>query len=487
MMGCSLFVNVKFYQFDKTVNLRVPDWTCVQKGLFMADKTINSPPGKGAHLKIEDRAKIEYGLNHNHSIRSIAKDLGKAPSSVAREIERNCTVLKDYANSCSKTDYCKVRHACGDMTCNALCRSRCITSCFERCPEYEEMECERLKKSPHVCNACVNLRHKGRPCHLVRKVYRASEAHAKYRETLVNRRNGFDLTLGELIDIDNVVSPCLKKGQSPYHIMQNNVLPISLSTLYRIVDSGELEAGNTDLKQKLRRKVRKTERHGEKVSKKIQEAKVGHMYGDFLKYMAEHDTFHTEIDSVIGKRDESPALLTIHYPGLQMQLAFYLAEHTAVNVVVKLDAIEQILGYELFCEAFPVILTDNGSEFADVAGIERSVLCPGMKRTHVFYCEPNRSDQKASCENNHRLIRDVIPKSTSLVPYTQYDITLMMNHINSYCRKKSFGKCAYDLAMEVFPQEYFDLLGLYRIPPNDVYLKPQLLKEAYLKAKERDK
>ncbi|MBR0379597.1 MAG: hypothetical protein IJH62_03455 [Mogibacterium sp.] len=81
----------------------------------------------------------------------------------------------------------------------------------------------------------------------------------------------------------------------------------------------------------------------------------------------------------------------------------------------------------------------------------------------------------------------MIPKSTSLIPYSQYDITLMMNHINSYCRKKSFGKCAYDLAMDAFPQEYFDLLGLYRVPPNEVILKPELLREAYSKAKAADR
>ena len=451
----------------------------LRKDIFMSKKSNSSVKPKGSHLTIEDRAKIEYGLNHKHAIRAIAKELGKSPSSVKREVERNCTVLSDYVNNCTKADYCKVHHACGNMTCNALCRSRCMTTCFEACSEYEEMECERLKRSPHVCNSCSYLKYEGRPCHLERKVYRATEAHAKYRDVLVGRRSGFDLTLSELIDIDNVVSPLLKKGQSPYHIIQNNVLPISLSTLYRIVDGGELKAGNLDLKQKLRRKPRKTSRHGEKISQKIREAKIGHMYGDFLKFMAAQDTFHVEMDCVIGKRDEPPAILTLHYPGLQMQLAFYLPEHTANNVIAKLDAIELLLGYDLFGEAFPVILTDNGSEFADVAGIERSAFNPKLKRTNVFYCEPNRSDEKASCENNHRLIRDVIPKGTSLKPYTQEDITLMMNNINSYCRKKSFGRCAYDLAMDVFPGEFFDLLGLYKVDPNEVTLKPSLLKEAY--------
>lgn len=453
----------------------------------MSKQSIKSPPKKGSHFTLEDRAKIEYGLNHGHSIRSIAKDLDKAPSSVKREIERNCTPLKDYANSCAHINSCQVHHACGRTDCNVLCRNRCRATCYEWCDKYEVWECDKLKTSPHVCNGCKYLNRRPVPCSHDRKVYYAHKAHSKYRETLTERRCGFDLTLGEMIDIDNTVSPLLKKGQSPYHIMQSNVLPISLSTLYRIVDSGELEAGNLDLKQKLRRKPRKTERHGEKLSKKVRDAKVGHMYGDFLKYMAEHDTFHTEMDCVIGKRDEPPALLTIHFPGLQMQLAFYLTEHTAFNVVTKLNDIEQLLGYNLFCMVFPVILTDNGSEFADVAGIERSVFDPRLKRTHVFYCEPNRSDEKASCENNHRLIRDVIPKSTSLMPYTQADISLMMNHINSYCRKKSFGKCAYDLAMDVFPEEFFDLLGLYKVPANEVMLKPHLLKAAYEKAKTGNK
>ena len=61
---------------------------------------------KGSHLTLEDRAKIEYGLNHGHSIRSIAREIGKAPSSVKREIERNCNLVKDYANNCAHINSC---------------------------------------------------------------------------------------------------------------------------------------------------------------------------------------------------------------------------------------------------------------------------------------------------------------------------------------------------------------------------------------------
>ena len=437
---------------------------------------------KGSHFTQTDRAKIEYGLNKGHSIRAISKDLNKAPSSVKREIERNFTIIKNYANACAKIDGCSVRHVCGRSDCNRLCRNACRLQCHKWCSEYEESSCPRLDESPHLCNSCPNLNRRVKGCTFTRHVYYADQAHQRYKSTLHDKRAGFDLTLGEIIGIDNVVSPLIKKGQSPYHIMQNNVLPISLSTLYRIVHEGEITATDTDLKQKVRRKPRKTQRHGEKLAKRIHEAKIGHMYEDFLKYMSENDTFHVEMDCVLGKLGEPPAILTLHYPGLQMQLAFYLEDKTAFNVVLMLDNIEKVLGSNLFNRAFPVILTDNGGEFADVQGIERSVFNHKRKRTALFFCEPNRSDEKGSCENNHKLIREVIPKSTSLIPYTQADLTLMMNHINSYCRKKSFGKCAYDLAMEVFPERFFDLLGLFKIHANEVVLKPSLLNEAFSKA-----
>jgi len=440
----------------------------------MSKQLNQSSEGKYTHLAIEDRAKIEYGLNHKHSIRAISKELGKSPSTITREIQRNSTYTKGIGNDCIYINECDIHHICGNLSCNALCKKRCSKTCAKWCASYESGSCHRLLESPHVCNACPKL--SARQCNRNQVVYRARDAHNKYRELLVERRAGFDLTLGELVDLDETVSPLIKKGQSPYHIVQTNDIPVSLSTLYRIVASEELDARDIDLKQKVRRKERKSNRHGTKISDQIRMAKVGHMYGDFLKYMAEHDTFHVEMDCVIGKQTEPAALLTLHYPNLMMQLAIYLEFHTSACVVDALDTIEQVLGAELFVETFPVILTDNGAEFSDVESIERSFFNRKKQRTKLFFCEPNRSDEKGSCENNHRLIREVIPKGTSLTAYNQADITLMMNHINSYCRKKLFGKCAYDLAMDVFPEEFFDLLGLYKIEPEEVTLKPSLLK-----------
>ena len=34
-------------------------------------------------------------------------------------------------------------------------------------------------------------------------------------------------------------------------------------------------------------------------------------------------------------------------------------------------------------------------------------------RTRIYYCDPNRSDQKGALEKNHEYIRYVLPKGTS--------------------------------------------------------------------------
>jgi IS30 family transposase len=149
--------------------------------------------------------------------------------------------------------------------------------------------------------------------------------------------------------------------------------------------------------------------------------------------------------------------------------------HTSKCVVDVLDNLERALGYEMFKRIFGLILTDNGHEFTDIAGMERSVF--GGKRTHIYFCDPNRSDQKAQCETNHKLIRYVLPKKTSFEFLTQEKVTLMVNHINSYPRKSLMGVSPYKMVRGVFPTRFLESLGLRMIPVRSINLTPSLLKK----------
>ncbi len=147
---------------------------------------------------------------------------------------------------------------------------------------------------------------------------------------------------------------------------------------------------------------------------------------------------------------------------------------TAKDVVAALDKIEISLGPDLFKECFPLIKTDNGREFTDIEGMERSCIT-GEKRTRIFFCEPNRSDEKGACENNHKYIRYIIPKGTSLEPFNQGDISLMMDHINSFAGKSLRGRSPYQVGKIFLPEDFFVFLGLTEIAPDDVNLTPSLL------------
>ena len=73
-------------------------------------------------------------------------------------------------------------------------------------------------------------------------------------------------------------------------------------------------------------------------------------------------------------------------------------------------------------------------------------------------------------------MRRIVPKGTSVDRFMQADMTLATNHINSYVRKSLFEKCPYDLARDIFPDDFFVLLGLEQIPAKEVLLAPGLLK-----------
>lgn len=428
---------------------------------------------KGTHLTSDDRVRLETLLNEGASLRYIAECLNKSPSSVSREIKRH-TVIKTPRNcrDCLFYKDCTVRNACRTR---GSCPKRCKNCRKARtyCSDFVQTFCDSLETaSPHLCNSC----HKHHLCSMEQHLYSADVAQQEYRDTLVNSRNGFDLTGEQLDRIDRTITPLVKKGQSIYHIVQTNQeeLSVSESSIRRLIKASELEVRDIDLRDAVRRRPRKKKK--EHPLPPVN--KTGHLYKDYLEYIGQNDVPVVQMDCVEGKKEDHSVLLTLHFAMSHMQLAFLLGEHTAGSVVNALDSIEKELGAGLFSSCFPLILTDNGHEFSDIEGMERSVF--GGKRTKIFFCEPNRSDQKGACENNHKLIRTIIPKGSTLDNYTQKDITLMMNHINSYKRKALLGCCPKELADKMLPQEFFEKLGIKRIRGNQVTLDPSLLNRGSL-------
>jgi len=91
-------------------------------------------------------------------------------------------------------------------------------------------------------------------------------------------------------------------------------------------------------------------------------------------------------------------------------------------------------------------------------------------------CDPQAPYQKGSAENNQALIRRIIPKRTSLDEFTKQDITLIMNHINSYGRPNLGDKTPYWVFVSLYGEEVLRRINVELIPPDKVTLHPSLLK-----------
>jgi IS30 family transposase len=245
----------------------------------------------------------------------------------------------------------------------------------------------------------------------------------------------------------------------------------SEKTIYNYVGYSIFSARNIDLPRKVRYRPRRV-----KQCFKVDKAcRIGRSYDDFLIYMADHpDTPIVQIDSVEGIKG-GKVLLTLFFVEAELMLAFLRDTNDSKSVINTFERLYIELGPDVFLELFPLLLGDNGSEFSNPKAIEFD--SQGNRRSRIFYCDPSSPFQKGAAENNHELIRRIIPKGTSLDDYCQGDIDQMMNHINSYGRKKLGDKSPYEAFAFIHGERLLNKLGCRLIPSKDITLQPSLLKK----------
>ena len=310
-----------------------------------------------------------------------------------------------------------------------------------------------------------------------RLYYIAQQADAVARRRYAQARSKPHIQGEDLAVLDALVTPLIRKGQPLTHIYAEHgeELPVSQRTLYHYIDEGVLSIGNLDLRRKVGYRPRKKKKVPTEGALN-QKYRQNRTYEDFTAYMARHPgTRYVEMDTVKGCREQGKRMLTMLFVEQNLMLILLMRDGKAETVVEQFDWLTSVLGLETFRTLFPVILTDNGSEFKHTREMEYTV--DGQRRTHVFYCDPQASWQKPHIEKNHEYIRYVLPKGKSFNPYTQQDIVLLLNHINSTRRSKLDGKTPFELAKSPEFQRLKAALGLKAIPADEVNLTPRLLKK----------
>ena len=386
---------------------------------------------KHKHLTLSDRNDIQLGLERGETFKAIGQSILKDPTTVSKEVKRNRQVR--------------------ESTCDNL-------------------PCPLLDKAPFVCNGCPKRRQN---CGFKKIFYLAKQAQKQYEQTLVEAREGTPLNSKTFWDMDKVISDGVKKGQHIYHILKTHNLDVSSSTVYRHIRKGYLSIAPIDLA----RAVKFKERRKRKLPSIPKEAKKGRSYEDFQNYLVlnQLDSW-LEMDTVLGRMG-GKVLLTFNLSFCNFIFARLLDNKTALEVTKHLYDIKNTLheADKDFFQLFPVILTDNGGEFARVDDIEMDV----RGESKLFFCDPNRSDQKGRIEKNHTLIRDILPKGTSFDNLTQEDINLVCSHVNSVKRAALNGKSAYELFAFTYGEEIPKLLGISKIPAEDVCQSSKLLQHKF--------
>lgn len=431
---------------------------------------------KQKHLTLESRIIIETKLNEGESFKAIGRLLNKDCTTISKEIKNHIFFEKSGAygkafNDCllAFQHQCSAQKVCQECTShkNRFCWS--CGKCSSSCILYEKYVCPKLSRPPYVCNGC-RFRNK---CSLEKHLYKASYAQKEYELVRSESRSGFALSESELSQIDGIVSPLLIKGQSLHHIAVHHAdeLMKSERTLYAYINSGLFTARNVDMPRTVRMRPRKNVSKNLKVDKSC---RLGRDFSCFHTYMAEHpDLSARQIDSVEGVKGGA-VLLTIYFVEQGLQLAFLRQHNDSQSVIDIFNRLYLELRPDIFMELFPVLLADNGSEFSNPSAIESDAQ--GNPRTKMFYCDPSAPYQKGSCENNHEMIRRIIPKGRDIGQYTQEQIDLMMSHINSYARKKLGNKSPYEIFEFQYGKELLDVFHLQKIPADEIILSPELLK-----------
>ena len=132
-----------------------------------------------------------------------------------------------------------------------------------------------------------------------------------------------------------------------------------------------------------------------------------------------------------GNKD---CLLVLTERKTRYEYIFKIPDKSQCSVVKVLDDLERTYGAENFVKTFKTITMDNGTEFLDMIGVERSALVRDQKRTIAYYCHPYCSFERGSNENQNKMIRRHIEKGADIAVYSDEEVKRVETWMNDYPR-----------------------------------------------------
>ena len=324
------------------------------------------------HIKLEDRRTIEKMLKIKTPVAQIALALGKCKKTIYNEIKRGL--------------------------------------CVQQTSEYEFIE-----------------------------RYCADVAERRYQENLSAK--GPDIKLGNDFDFaEYVEDQIVNKKRSPGAALAQIEIDgkkfkthICETTLYNWIYRGGIFLNLTE-----RDLLYKGERRNEGKKERETEGWARQPKGETIEQRPEEinsrGTFgNWEMDSVVGCKGSKAALVVLTERLTRYPVIFWVPDHTMESVVRALDRLERRMGAK-FSQVFQTITVDNGCEFQDCKGMERSKRAR-KPRTKIYYCHPYSAYERGSNENMNRIIRRFFPKGTNFDDVTAAEVAQVEEWLANYPRR----------------------------------------------------
>ena len=300
-------------------------------------------------LTREERYLIAWGLRLNQTLREIAEALGRAPSTLSREVRRNATAHDGAYRSEKADSYAVARRR----------RSR-------RGPQYSEAVLAEVDAA---------LRQRWSAEQIVGR-FRAEGKVVPSHETIYRRLRRDKLEGGTLHRCTRILS---KFGRKRYRSRPTRGVLLG--------------------KRHIREREQIVERRGR--------------IGDW------------ELDTVMGAANTRGCVLTLVERRSGFTMIRKLRARTADEATAAASTvIRRMRG------SFHTLTFDNGTEFHDYETLERrfGVTC--------YFATPYHSWERGSNENLNGLLRQYLPKGTSLRHVTQRDCNWIASQLNARPRKR---------------------------------------------------
>lgn len=159
--------------------------------------------------------------------------------------------------------------------------------------------------------------------------------------------------------------------------------------------------------------------------------------------MADRQEFgHWEIDTVIGKKSNDQALLTLTERKTRHEIIIRVNAKDAPSIRGAVYDLKKKYG-EQFTKIFKTITDDNGSEFADLSKIVEK------DETKNLFHPPHTSCERGANERHNGLIRRFIPKGKAISAVSDQTIS----YAETWCNQLPRWILGYKTPQECLEEE----------------------------------